>query len=72
MPTLSSNTTGADASGVCIRESPMQVPFALANKAFHEPSLEAVAAPNDTITKSDARDTLVNILLPFTFRTACL
>jgi hypothetical protein len=54
-PTLSSKTTGDDVSGVFILDKPMHVPFAFANKAFQELSLEANTGLNDVAATSDAK-----------------
>lgn len=61
LPTLSSNTTGAEASGVFILDRPMHVPFAFANNAFHALSLDANAVLNDVAATNDAKAALKNI-----------
>ncbi|MBO9127790.1 MULTISPECIES: hypothetical protein [unclassified Rhizobium] len=52
-PTLSSKTTGRDASGVFNVDRPMHVPLALANIALQAPSLDANAGLMDVATTSD-------------------
>ena len=72
LPTLSSNTTGEEASGVFILDRPMHVPFAFADNAFHALSLDANAVLNDVAATIDAKAALKNIRILSELNMPCL
>ncbi len=72
LPTLSSNTTGAEASGVFILDRPMHFPFAFANNAFHALSLDANAVLKDVAATIDAKAALKNIRILSELNMPCL